>query len=87
MTILPACVVMSAQGSEIDWERAPALLIVSKISRRLREGARQTVELPDGYNVALAQLIEHPVEFRPVTVSSRDFLTKDSGASGLFERF
>jgi hypothetical protein len=50
-------------------------------------GARQTVELPDGYNVALAQLIEHPVEFRPVTVSSRDFLTKDSGASGLFERF
>ena len=50
-------------------------------------GARQSVELPDGYNVALAQLIEHPVEFRPVTVSPRDFLTKDSGAPGLFERF
>jgi hypothetical protein len=87
MIILPACVVVSAQGSEIDWKRAPRVADCFHDLQEITGGARHSVELPDGYNVALAQLIEHPVEFRPVTVSSRDFLTKDSGASGLFERF
>jgi hypothetical protein len=43
--------------------------------------------VPDRQDVALAQLIEHPVQFRPLTTCSRNFLATDAGASGPFERF
>ncbi len=44
MIILPACVVVSAQGSESDWKRAPALLIVSTIDR-LARSTRNLLEI------------------------------------------
>jgi hypothetical protein len=36
MIIFPAWVVVSAHGSEMDWNRAPALAMVSTISSKLR---------------------------------------------------
>src|ERR1017187_8477507 len=53
MIIFPACVVVSAQGSEIDWKRAPALPIISTISNRLRverasRSSFQTVTIGSG---------------------------------------
>jgi hypothetical protein len=50
-------------------------------------GAGQPVELPDGDDIALAKLVEHPVQLWPVTVGSGDLLAEDSFAACLLERF
>ena len=41
-------------------------------------GTGQPVEFPDGDDVALAKLVEHPVQPRPVAVGPGDLLVEDA---------
>lgn len=40
---------------------------------------------PDDDDILVAQLVEHPVEFRPVSIGSRDLFAEDAGAPRLFK--
>jgi hypothetical protein len=52
MIIFPACDVVSAHGSEIDWNFVPVSRIVSMVSSRSRVKARQSIKLPNDDNIA-----------------------------------
>lgn len=86
MINLPAWVVVSAEGSEMDWNRAPAWLMASTISSKLR-GPGQPVKLSDGDDLAVSELIDHSVQLWPFSVGSGDFFAKDLAASGLLSGF
>jgi hypothetical protein len=87
MIIFPAWVVVSAQGSEIDLKREPALLMISTISSRFARRSGESVELPDGDHVVFAQLVEHTIQLRSVAIGTRDLFTENAGASSLLECF
>jgi hypothetical protein len=50
-------------------------------------GACQPVELPDGDDIAIAKLVEHPVQLGPVAICSGDFLAEDACSTGRLESF
>lgn len=73
MIILPAWVVVSAQGSQMDLE--PGACHADHFEQ-VAGGPRQPVELPDGDNVSVSQTVEHPVQLGPVAVGSRDLFAR-----------
>ncbi len=62
MIILPACVVVSAHGSEMDWNFAPGFPDCLCRFKQIPGGTRQAVQLPNDNDVAASDLIEHPLK-------------------------
>jgi hypothetical protein len=48
-------------------------------------GASQAIKLTDGYDVTLAKLIKHPIQFGSITISPGDLFAEDACAAGLLE--
>jgi hypothetical protein len=86
MIILPACVVVSAHGSETGLELTGCL--IDRVHRvdQVPRGSGQAVEFPDNNNIAWADLVEHALEFRPLPVETGNLLAEDLLASGFLQR-
>lgn len=59
--------------------------ITANMCVRLRVERASRSSFPDGDDVAFAQLVEHSVQLRPVTISAGDLFAEELGASGLLE--
>ena len=85
MIILPACVVVSAHGSEMDWNFAPASRIVSFRFNQIPGGTRQPVQLPNDDDVADSDLIEHPLKLGTPSGRARHLFTENLLAGRLLQ--
>jgi hypothetical protein len=59
---LPACVVVSAQGSEYGLEASASIADSLDDLEQIAGGTGQPVEFPKGDDVALTKVVEHPVQ-------------------------
>jgi len=72
---------IASEGSEVG---ARGLGLFQDVKEVL-ERARQPVEFPHDDDIALAQMIEHPVQLRPIPTAAGGLLLIDSGTAGRLE--
>ncbi len=87
MIMLPACVVVLAHGSEIDWNLPPASLIVSIVLRRSRVDLATLSSFQTINDVAGSNLVKHALKLRPLPIEPGNLLTENLLTSSYFERF
>lgn len=85
MIIFPTCVVVFAQGSEIDWNLPPVSWIVSIVFRRSRVDRASRSSFKTTIRIPGPNLVEHPLKFRPLPNPTGDFFPEDLLTPGFFQ--
>ena len=84
LIILQACVVLSAHGSDRDWNRAPPSRIASIVSRRCLVDRASRSSFHD--DIAFAQVLEQALQLGSSTRCSGYLFLKDFPAASLLQR-